>query len=84
MKISEEPLKNCANITDFKPKKPYPRELASYLRKLCPTITPAAIDFLERLLHLDPNKRMSCEEALRHHWFTERPYSCSKSEIQKM
>lgn len=28
-------------------------------------------DFIKRCLHIDPRKRMTCEDALRHEWFNE-------------
>jgi serine/threonine protein kinase len=27
------------------------------------------LDFIRRCLNIDPNKRMTCEEAIRHDWF---------------
>lgn len=27
------------------------------------------VDFVKRCLEIDPSKRMTCEEALRHDWF---------------
>ena len=29
------------------------------------------LDFIQRCLIIDPNKRMTCEEAIRHDWFKE-------------
>ena len=29
-----------------------------------------AVDLLDKFLHFDPNKRITCEEALQHHYFT--------------
>ena len=31
----------------------------------------AMVDFIKRCIEIDPRKRMTCEEALRHTWFKE-------------
>ena len=59
--INEEFKKIFQHYQDLKPKKKYSKELMNYLKKHYPQITDVTIDFLERLLHLDPLKRMSCE-----------------------
>lgn len=48
-------------MNDMKPKKSYKKDLAHYLRKMCPSITDTTVEFIESLLHLDPNKRLTCE-----------------------
>ena len=77
-------MKNYPHYQDLRPRKTYSKELSNYLKKYSPQIDDIAIDFIERLLHLDPTKRMSCEEALRHAFFTEKPLACSLAEVQKM
>jgi serine/threonine protein kinase len=42
------------------------KKAAIPLSRLYPHATPAAIDFLERMLLFNPNKRMSMDEALKH------------------
>lgn len=39
------------------------------------------VDLLSKLLVLDPNKRISLDDALDHHFFTESPNPCLASEI---
>lgn len=67
----------------MRPKKPYKKQIASYLKRMCPHISEITIEFIEGLLNLDPNKRLSCEEALRHPFFNEKPTACTPREIEK-
>ena len=41
------------------------------LAKLVPSMTPAMVDLMSRLLQYDPNKRVSAKEALEHPFFNE-------------
>ena len=41
------------------------------------------LDFLDQLLQINPNKRISCEEALGHEFFKVDPPACDKSKIKK-
>lgn len=43
-----------------------------------PTLTDVGYDLLSKLLHYDPNERISSQEALKHPWFTERPQPAAK------
>lgn len=38
-----------------------------------PKVAPLALDLLEKLLQFDPSKRLTCEEALQHPYFTSGP-----------
>lgn len=58
--VNDELLKLYQNYQDLRPKKTYPKEIASYLKKFYPQISDITIDFVERMLHLDPAKRMTC------------------------
>ena len=38
-----------------------------------PKVAPLALDLLEKLLQFDPSRRLTCEEALQHPYFTSGP-----------
>jgi serine/threonine protein kinase len=46
--------------------------------------TPMGIDLLEKILVLDPNKRISAMEILEHPYFKEEPVMCSNEEIAEI
>ena len=60
MTINDDFQKIYPNLQDLRPRKTYNRELSNYLKKSSPNMSEITIDFIERLLHLDPHKRMSC------------------------
>mgnify|MGYP006119736171 FL=1 len=41
------------------------------MSSLFPNMTPHALDLLDKMLQLDPNRRPSVQEALNHPYFTE-------------
>jgi calcium-dependent protein kinase len=50
------------------------------------SVSPESIDFIRKLLKLNPNERMSPEEALRHPWITERqnPTQVNRQVLQRL
>ena len=58
--VNDQLLKIYQNYQDLRPRKTYPNEIAAYLKKIQPQISDLTIDFVERMLHLDPAKRMTC------------------------
>jgi len=61
----------------FKPQSVYRR----VLREQFKTFTPEALDLIEKLLTLDPKKRISASEALDSEYFWTAPLPCDPSEI---
>lgn len=53
------------------------------LRENLGFLTPKAIDLIELLLQLDPERRPSAGEALDHDWFWSQPYPTPKNELPK-
>lgn len=62
-----ESWQGCENLTNwskFKPQKEFPRNIKKFFSK----VDPDALDLLEKLLQLDPKKRLTAKEALNHPW----------------
>ena len=52
------------------------------LQKIFTMMTPDAIDLLDKMLQLDPNRRPTAQEALSHPYFTsEEPAACHPNEL---
>ena len=51
------------------------------IKKKFINFSPKGIDLLEKMIVLDPNKRISIKEALEHPYFSEEPLACSNEEI---
>lgn len=60
----------------------YPVRLAQHLRK-SNMVRSEAVDLIEKLLAMDPSKRLTAGEALDHEWFRVEPEACSKSELPR-
>lgn len=60
----------------------YQPQLRVHFRKMG-GISTTAVDLIEKLLRLDPNKRLSATDALAHAWFKEEPLPCRKDELPK-
>lgn len=48
----------------------------------CRFVSPKAVDLIERLLSLDPEKRLSASEALNSEYFTTAPFPCEENIVQ--
>ncbi len=55
-----------------------PRGFKSMLPK---NLNDDCVDLIERLLTLDPKKRISAKDALKHEYFVNEPKSCEPSEL---
>lgn len=72
-------MNSFAHLNDMRSKKPYPKNLAGHLRRNNHEISSSTIEFVEALLQINPKVRLSCEQALSHKFFIEKPYPCEKS-----
>lgn len=57
------------------------RRLKDHLRNLNSQIDNDALDLLDKLLVLNPNKRITAVDALKHSYFKEKPLPCHREEI---
>ena len=58
-----------------------PRKLKDHLRSFNPLIDNEALDLLDKLLVLNPNKRITATEALEHRYFKEKPLASHRKDI---
>ena len=54
-----------------------PQQQYNFLKRDFPDVSPAGIELLNRLLAFDPRARLTLDEATRHAWVRERPYTRS-------
>jgi len=67
----------------FKPQKDIKRNLAESLSKLSPGIGREALELVDRLLTLDPKKRITAAEALDSNYFWTEPHPAKESDLPK-
>lgn len=59
-------------------------ELMKYMRSQKSNIETAALDLLEKMLTMNPDKRITAKQALEHEYFSTDPKPCDKSEMPKV
>merc|ERR1719183_2031381 len=61
----------------FKPERPFKRRLRDeFSSNRFPNVTPEALDLIDRLLEIDPTKRISAREAIKATYFWTPPLPC--------
>ena len=67
---TEETWPGVSQLPDYKPT--FPKFHGQGLRKvLGQTLSESGLDLMEKMLTMDPIKRISCKDALEHRYFTE-------------
>lgn len=66
------------------PKTPCERRLRELVKSKKPDIDEVTLDLLDKLLALDPKKRLSAEQALNHEFFKREPLECALKEMPKI
>jgi serine/threonine protein kinase len=83
------PLKHWKKVNqttlwkEMKPTRKYEPSLKHFLLKYNSRVDEATIDLMIQLLHYDPKKRISAEDALNHEYFFKHPLPCSKESIRR-
>jgi len=68
----------------FKPERPFKRRVREeFSASRCPNVPPAALDLIDKLLCLDPSKRLSAKEALQSDYFWTDPLPCEPGDLPK-
>eukprot|EP01016_Furgasonia_blochmanni_P011266 TRINITY_DN1502_c0_g1_i2.p2 TRINITY_DN1502_c0_g1~~TRINITY_DN1502_c0_g1_i2.p2 ORF type:complete len:476 (+),score=45.85 TRINITY_DN1502_c0_g1_i2:492-1919(+) len=70
--------------TERGPKKQYMKSLAFYMKSKIPNIDEHSLNLLDRLLVLNPDKRMTAKEALEHPYFSSDPLPCEPHQLPKV
>ena len=58
--------------------------IKAYIKTKKPSLEPAALDLLSRLLTLNPANRMQASDILAHEYFSSEPLPCPKSDLPKI
>jgi cyclin-dependent kinase 12/13 len=61
----------------------YPPGLARHFMRSSKNVNDSASDLIQKLLTLDPSKRLTATEALDHAWFRTEPVACAKGDLPK-
>lgn len=79
----EDDWPGCSDLKWFKhftegEQGPYRRRLREHLQAKIPHLSEAGLDLVDRLLALNPSRRLTAAQALEHPFFRETPVACEK------